>query len=208
MAWGIYLNMEYLSIKVANEHIDKMTNNNYTNYSFVDENAFCNNLENGFICLTLLNCYFESLLNTILNSCMNCESEKLLKLSIDEKIDLIFLYYKKDFSDIKSRNEWNIYRQFTRIRNELIHFKKSFIGDGTDIPPITFGNTNLIDYFTQENIIKCKENVINLSKLIAERLELCIYEEIGTFASDGRDGLVNYIYDPKTTPIDPSRFNN
>jgi len=50
-------------------------------------------MKNGFVIITQLNVFFESFLNTILSSCMEYNGEKLLKCSIDEKIEMI--HYKK-----------------------------------------------------------------------------------------------------------------
>ena len=183
MAWGFFFNMEKLSLSIAENHIKKMTNDNYYDDASLDSNKILNNLENGFVAITQLSCYFESFLNTIINSCMNYDGDILLKCSIDEKIDIIFMHYKKDFSNIKSMNCWALYRTATRVRNEMIHFKRTYIGDGSGIPDFIIGKVNIADYFTQNSINKTFNGYICLCKMIAETLGLKIFEKIDVFAA-------------------------
>ena len=104
MAFGFYMNMERLSINIAQRHVDLMTNDNIDteNDPFLDEKKLLNNIENGFVAITQMSCYIESFLNTIINSCIGYDDEILLKCSIKEKIDIIFLHYGKCFKNIKS----------------------------------------------------------------------------------------------------------
>lgn len=97
MAFGFFFNMEKLSLIIAENHINNMTNNNYEDDVFLDSKNLLINLENGFVALTQLNCYFESFLNTIINSCMNYDGEIILKCSIEEKLEIIFMHYEKTY---------------------------------------------------------------------------------------------------------------
>ena len=48
----------------------------------------------------------------------------LLICSIEEKMDLIFMHYQKDWGAVKSQNPWAVYKKTTKVRNEMIHYKK------------------------------------------------------------------------------------
>lgn len=206
MAFGFFMNMEKLSLIIANSHIKNMTNDNYFDDVFLDENKLLNNIQNGFVVITQMNCYIESFLNTIINSCIGYDGESLLKCSIEEKLDIIYMHYDKDFSEIKSQNPWNIYKKTTSVRNAMIHFKKTYIGDGTGIPDFYLGKESVAKFFTKQKMESIIVEHIKLAKLIATSLDLVVCDEIDVFECDGRDGLVNYVYDKSITPIDNSRF--
>ena len=151
MAFGFYMNMEKLSINIAQKHIDLMTDDNVdvVNDPFLDENKLLNNIENGFVVITQMSCYIESFLNTIINSCIGYDDETLLKCSIKEKIDIIFLHYGKSFNGIKSKHCWEQFSKTTKVRNGMIHFKKTYVGDGTGIPNFQLCGEKVADFFTK-----------------------------------------------------------
>lgn len=202
MATSYFMNMEKLSLEIAYTHILNMTNDNTIEdlnsqtgeYLFLDQNKLINNLQNGFVVITQLSCYFESFLNTIIINCMNYKGDVLLKSSISEKIDIIFMHYQKDWKSIKSNNYWSCYIRTTKIRNEMIHFKNSYIGDGTGIPRFKLGNIDIDTFFTKNNLLLIYEGFLNLTELIAKDLGLSIRKEINIFTTDGMDNLVNYVY--------------
>lgn len=206
MAFGNFMNMEKLTLEIIDEHISGMTDENYEIETFLSIDKLTNNMKNGFVIITQLSCFIESFLNTIINSCMNYNGDSLLKCNIEEKIDLIFLYYKKEWNRIKGQNPWSVYKKTTKVRNEMIHFKRTYIGDGTGIPDFEIGGQNVSQFFTQANMMLLTEQHIKLAKLIAEELGLSIYEEGNIFECDGRDGLVNYVYDKNMINVDESRF--
>ena len=193
MAFGNFMNMEKLTLEIIDEHISCMTDENYEFETFLSIDKLANNMKNGFVIITQLSCFIESFLNTIINSCMNYNGDSLLKCNIEEKIDLIFLYYKKEWNRIKGQNPWSVYKRTTKVRNEMIHFKRTYIGDGTGIPDFEIGGQNVSQFFAQANMMLLTEQHIKLAKLIAEELGLSIYEEGNIFECDGRDGLVNYV---------------
>mgnify|MGYP004503363081 FL=1 len=90
----------------------------------------------------------------------------------------------------------------------MIHFKRTYIGDGTGIPDFEIGGQKVSEFFTQPNMKLLTEKHIELAKLIADALELSIYEEGNIFGCDGRDGLVNYVYDKNMIDVDETRFEN
>lgn len=207
MAFGYFMNMEKLSLTIAEKHVLHMTNNNYIDDCFLDTDKLVNNLENGFVAITQLSCFFESFLNTIINACMNYDGEALLKCSVDEKIDIIFMHYQKDWNNIKGQNPWQIYKSTNRVRNEMIHFKKNHIGFGSGIPNFNLGGQRVAEFFTKGNMEKVYKGYIQLTELIAMELGLSIFKQINIFEGDGRDGLVNYVYDNEEIDIDQTRFN-
>ena len=208
MSFGNFMNMEKLTLEIIDEHISYMTDDNYEFETFLSIDKLTNNMKNGFVIITQLSCFIESFLNTIINSCMDYNGESLLKCNIEEKMDLVFLYYKKKWSNIKGQNPWAIYKKTTRVRNEMIHFKRTYIGDGTGIPDFEIGGQKVSEFFTQPNMKLLTEKHIELAKLIADALELSIYEEGNIFECDGRDGLVNYVYDKNMIDVDETRLEN
>ena len=207
MAWGIYFNMEKLAITIAQKHIQNMTSNNFLDDCFLDDEKLLNNLENGFVAITQLSCLIESFLNTIINSCIGYDNDTLLKCSIDEKIEIIYMHYGKDFSTIKSQNPWATYRKITKVRNSMIHFKKTYIGDGSGTPDFILGGESAANFFTKQNLEKALSDLINLTHLIANSIGLKIFENINIIECNGRDGLVNYVYNENAIEIDESRFD-
>lgn len=206
MAFGFFFNMEKLSLIIAENHIHNMTNNNYEDDVFLDSRNLLINLENGFVALTQLNCYFESFLNTIINSCMHYDGEIILKCSIEEKLEIIFMHYERSYARIKSLHCWELYRTATSVRNEMIHFKKTYIGEGSWIPNFKLGKVFVAEYFTKDNIMKTYEGYVYLCHEIANVLGLEIFDKVDVFECDGRDGLTNYVFDVKYTNIDETRF--
>lgn len=208
MAFGYFMNMEKLTLEIVENHISLMTDDNYEFETFLDINKLTNNIKNGFVIITQLNCFIESFLNTIISSCMNYNGEALLKCNIEEKMDLIFMYYKKGWEVIRGQNLWSMYKKTTKVRNEMIHFKKTYIGDGTGIPDFQIGGQYVAKFFTQRNMNLLRDEHIKLAELIAEAIGLLIYNEGNIFECDGRDGLVNYVYDKKMIDVDEARFEN
>lgn len=202
MSFSYYLNMEQLSLQIAKQHILNMTDTIYCDDVGLDWEKSINNIQNGFVVVTQLNCYIESFLNTIINACIGYDKELLLKCSIDEKIELIFMHYNKSFDEIKGQHTWGSFRKTQKIRNEMIHFKKTYIGDGTEIPNFELGRQNVADFFTKGNMQKTLQEHVALAKSIANTLGLRIYESVEIFQCDGMDDLVNYVYDPNKVHVD------
>lgn len=206
MAFGYYMNMERIALDIAKEHVENMTDDNMEDDVFLDENKLKNNIKNGFIVITQLITFIESYLNTIINTCINYKGKDLLKTSIDEKIEIIFLYYKKDISVIKSLHYWECFRKILKVRNEMIHYKITGIGMGTGIPNFSFASVEIKSFFTKQNMEESINKIIELGDLIANELNLHTFHNINIFECDGRDGLVNYVYDKELIMIDESRY--
>lgn len=208
MAFSFFLNMEQLALEIAKQHIECMTDENHQLFDgiiddiYLDFDVFKNNLSNGFVAITQLSCYIESFINTILNSCINYQGETLLKKSIDEKIEIIFLYYHKDFSSIKKTHYYESYRIATRIRNELIHFKHTYVCESSWLTNFEICKQPVAVFFTKKHLTKIYNNYISLCKLIASTLELTIHENVDIFACDGKDTIVNYVMNSDILPLD------
>lgn len=206
MAFEYYMNMEKISLDIAKEHIENMTDDNMEDDIFLDEEKLKNNIKNGFVVITQLITFLESFLNTILNTCVEYKGKELLKSSIDEKLEIIFLYYKKDLSIVKSQHYWECFRRILKVRNEMIHYKISSIGMGTGIPDFLFAGIEAKSFFTRQYMQEATDKIIVLGDLIANELNLRIFHDINIFECDGRDGLVNYIYDEEKIMIDETRY--
>lgn len=207
MAFSFYMNMERLSLEIAESHISNMTNNNYEDDCFLKEQDLINNIKNGFVVITQLSCFFESFLNTIINFCMRYNGDLLLKCSVEEKMDLIFMHYQKDCGAVKSQNPWAVYKKTTKVRNEMIHYKKTYIGDGGGIPNFVFGGQHVASFFTKQNMKSIRDEYEKLAELVAKTLGLSVCKEISIFECDGRDELVNYVYDSNEINVDATRFS-
>lgn len=206
MAFRYYMNMERITLDIAKEHIENMTDDNMADDIFLDKEKLENNIKNGFIVITQLITFIESYLNTILNTCINYRGKDLLKASIDEKLEIIFLYYKKDLSFIKSQHYWECFKKILKVRNEMIHFKITDIGMGTEIPDFLFAGIEAKSFFTKPNMQDSIDKIITLGDLIANELNLYTFHNINIFECEGRDGLVNYVYDKELIYIDESRY--
>lgn len=197
MAWSYFMNMEKLSLMIANEHLKQMTNDNFIDDIFLDEEKLINNLKNGFVIITQLNCYIESFLNTIINTCIEYKGKDLYKCNVSVKMDVIFMYYQKDWTSIKEGRLWKIYDKTRKVRNEMMHYKKTYIGDGSGIPEFELGGEKVSQFFTKDNMEKLIFEHISLAKEIASKLGLKINHNVDVFRCDGVDQLVNYVYDDR-----------
>lgn len=197
MAFGFFMNMERLALDIAKDHVAKMTNDNMWDDVFLDDDKLMNNIKNGFVVITELSTFIESFLNTIINNCMEYKGEILLKCSIDEKLDIIFMHYKKDWSKIKGQHSWEAFKKVTKVRNEMIHFKKTYIGHGSGIPNFNIAGIGIKDFFTKDNMNDAIKQCIKLGDLIALELGLEVIHNIEIFECDAKDGIVNYVHNKK-----------
>ena len=200
MAFSYYLNMECMSLEIASDPVSCMTDSNLSAEieSFLDDKALINNVKQGYVIVTSLHTFAESFLNTILRDCMLCRENLLKGLSIENKLGIICLFYKVDFSILKSDFRYAILTKVTGIRNELIHYKKNYIGDGTGIPGFSIKKSEIADFFIK--------HVVSFADFVATQLGLKIFNDVGIFSCDGRDSLVSYVYDPIKANIDESSF--
>lgn len=199
MSVGFYMNMEKMSLNIVKEHLQYMTNDNilkgFEDLKYLDQEKLEANIKNGFIIITQLSIFIESFLNTILNNCVKYESENILKSKIEEKLEIIFLYYRKELITVRSNNYWKIFKEMTSVRNEMIHFKGVEIDDGLGLFDFKIKNISVNCYFTKGNMENLIDKIIKLSELIAEQLDLKIFSDINIFQCDAKDGIGYYVYE-------------
>lgn len=149
--YDYYLNMEIAALEIVQEQINTLTDSNVSSIDdiYIDYKIFEDSLKKGFIIVTMLVAFVESSVNTILRDCIGNKNEKLLRCSTDEKLEIIYLFYKKDISQLKSSHLWGKYAEINLIRNELVHYKynNKLIYRGADQYKIK--NMYLSDIFTK-----------------------------------------------------------
>ncbi|MBQ9608791.1 MAG: hypothetical protein IJV15_05005 [Lachnospiraceae bacterium] len=107
---------------------------------------------------------------------------------------------------LKSNDVWGEYKSASKVRNELIHFKKSYKGDGSGIPDFTIGKQRISDYFEKNKLELVYEKIVKLSDEIAKMIGLKIYKGIDIFGCDGKSGLVNYVYNLQENVTDDDKY--
>lgn len=209
MAWNYYFNMEVLALEVAEQHIQNMTEDNY--YMIDDyvkdikEEALYNNIKNGFVVITQLNCYVESFLNTIIDRCKEYD-ESLMGKSIEDKLVVLFLERKEILAAIKKKHHYEEYNTSRKLRNQMIHYKKALIGEGTLFPDFKLAGMFLPEYFVKSKMQEVHKCHVLFCEDIAKGLGLQIYPDIKVFEVEARDGLTSYVFDPMKTDVDPGRL--
>lgn len=210
MACGYYMNMERIAVEIAMEHIELMEENiqdeNFV--EFLDLDKVAKNIKNGFVIISQSITFIESFFNTIINKCMMQNTDLLLKMSIEEKLEVVCLYYKKNSLEIKGTHYWEMFRKMSKIRNELVHFKRSYICECTAIQDFNIANISVKEFFIKSNMKKALKQIIDLGGRIANVLDLKVRSDIGIIECDARDGLVSYVYDAKMIDIDANRNIN
>ncbi len=204
MAVNNYLNVEPLSLEIANEMAEKMTNENSYDGILLEEELLLN-IKYGFIVVTHLMTFLESFLNTILNRSLGINDESVLSKNIEKKLEFLCCVYKKEITAIYRIPEYRTYKRIRKVRNEMIHYKRSYVGESIQLPRIKFGNSYADTVFTQKEMKRCIGDFVKLADEIANVFGLKTFHNIPIIASDGRDELVNYVYDPKSVDIDPNR---
>lgn len=206
MSFKQYLNIEPLTLKIINQYTENMTNTNIDieNEPFCDEKQFKNNIECGFVIITMLNVYVESVLNDIIRDytdICNSEKEKYYNKSIVHKVNFISKNKGINIKRIKKLNCYKKYIKMKSLRNGLIHFKgiSEYAGG---IPSFKLEidinskkeNIDLSKYFTKNEMIYLKESVIEFIDIFIKECGLIINNEIDLFSCDGC-GNFQYITD-------------
>ena len=182
----------------------KYNENEYPDFLDMDKVTY--NIKHGFIAITQLIIFLESFFNTIINKCMLKNNELLLKMNINEKLEVICLYYKKEPCLIKSKNFWDTYLKLNRIRNELIHYKDSLINESSAIQDFKIGNISVKEIFIKSKMKKNYKHIIKLTEHIANILELKINKKINIIECDAKDSLTDYVYDQKKLDLEEDDF--
>ena len=183
MATSFTMNLEVLALEIAVTHINMMSDSNtyfdtVAELEISDETAFINNIKNGWITVSMLSNYVESIINTILRDCVNCDSDGLMKSNMSDKLDILYLYYKADISVLKKEHNWETFKKLIKIRNELTHYKRNHIGAigyGYGIP-ISWRKPfeDVGEYFTRSKMSKVKDEILQFCNKIAGDFGLVI----------------------------------
>lgn len=204
MAWNWYLNMEPLSLEIAREHAEKMTDSNFLDghldaegtERIPDDDSFLNNLKLGFIAITMASCFFESSLNTFLREKHGYDPEgKVIHGNEDLKLEILFHDNTSDLNSIKRSHCWRNWQRLKRVRNELIHYKNNspeFMASWPLIDEWKIGNEPIGYFFTKSTIIELLDNVEDVINQIAAAVELTVSPFPIVFGADGRCGIGSY----------------
>lgn len=195
-----YFNLDQLSIEVSIEHINNMTDDNYygQNHVFIDEKTLENNIKQGFVALTMFSAYVESYINMLIRTCWNYHGDRIIKSSIDEKLEILFMHYTnglKELETFKTSKEYQAYHENNRVRNELIHYKNPHIGGGTGTPNFKIAKMEVASFFTKSKFRHSYSMLLGFRKKLAESLGLDTYENISIFECDAKDDPVHYAFD-------------
>ena len=187
--------MEKLSLIIAEEQVELMTDSNFNEDDdcFADRDLFVNNFNHGFIVITQLKVFIESFINTI--------------LTLDEKYDKIDcsknMYYKLeeickmnniDYTALTESTNWHTLKILSKVRNSMIHFNDSYIGHSGGIGAFVKNDVYLDGFFSKDNILDTIKCIKKLSEEICELLGYQINSKIDVFISDGLGDPVTYIY--------------
>lgn len=204
MSSDYYFNLDQLSIEVSIEHIKKMTDNNYVdqNKILISDDALENNIKQGFVALTMFTAHVESFINMLVRTCWNYHGDHLIKASIDEKLEILFMHYTgglKALASFKNSKEYQAYFVNNRVRNELIHYKNPHIGGGTGTPNFKIAKMEVASFFTKKEFYRSYSKILGFRKQLATALGLHIYEGISIFECDAKDDPVHYAFDEKVS---------
>lgn len=199
MAQPNYLNMEVLYLESVDENIKKMTDNNYITPGILDD-VIETNIKYGFTIITLLNCYIESVLNSILRICLGDEN---ISGNIPTKIDKIVKHYK--LASAYSNSTIDIMR---KIRNHLVHFKTPFVSESTGIGDFEIENILVGAYFTKTNMQLLRNDCYTFAKTLSHQCGLEIWEYAPIISSTGLEIPTTYIYNPQMGYADITEFEN
>ena len=188
MAFRFCLNMELLSLDISRLCITSMTDSNYDKllseeegFIVADDQAFKNNLASGFIAVTMLHCYYESFLNTVLRDYFGFSADGSLIIGGEnEKLEVIFNGNEDMLKKIKASSIWRDAHRVFKLRNHLVHYKSNMASEFSSHPPIhswKIGNEILGQFFLKSELEKCSVAVQRLAAEIASALGLALGEE-------------------------------
>lgn len=204
MAWNWYLNMEPLSLEIAKEHAEQMSNSNFLEgYLDVDktepipdDEAFLNNLKLGFVAITMASCFFESSMNTFLREKFEYSPKgKVIHSNENLKMEAMFNTNPAIMRAIKGSHRWKNWQRLKRVRNELIHYKNNspeFMSSQPLIDKWKIGNEPIGYFFTKSSILELIDDVESVVNQIASAIDLTINPHPITFGADGRCGIGSY----------------
>lgn len=197
MAFSYHFNIEPLALKIAKEHVHSMFDliEDEEDAPFLDLDSSINNMEHGFLAVTMLCCYVEGTINSILCNALNYENRQDFISKVEDKIDTIAKHFNQPtlLNDLKKTRGYNSFVIIRNIRDELIHYKKSFVGYSGGVPDIMIGKHKLSDELVRSQMIKHMKRLQEMCGWLAEKCNLTLNEDVQIITFDGMDGAVTYI---------------
>ena len=204
MAFGFFLNMEILDIKIIKESIGKMSNNNVTDIGNDEKDILneemINNLHYGAIACVFMTTLYETALNTIISKRLECMDEDILKASHNMKLHMICFECHIAYSDLISDNSYSIIKEISKVRNDIVHYKTNYINEGSWIhPTATFSmgssKKSIADIFTKDSMQHYFDGVMQFLNLICNKCGFQLNDKCEVFDCDGRDSNYEFICD-------------
>lgn len=204
MAWSWYLNLEPLSLEMAKEHIEKMTDSNYENEESAeseidlipDDNAFLDNFKLGFIAITMIDCFFESSLNTLMREIQGYDPDgKEIRGPIDKKLENLLTGNTSELEKITGSPHWNNWKRLKKVRNTLIHCKNNspeFLSSWPLLDKWMIGDEPIGKFFTKSNMSELLNDVVWIVNHIAVAVGATVSPYPISFGSDARYGIGPY----------------
>lgn len=205
MSFSCFLNFEKVSIRIIEDALSKMTNDNITmceepSFGEVNEDALVNNIIYGSVAATYIVNLFETSINTIVGRRINCSELDILKSPINVKLQLLSVVCEFDYKDIKSVHSYEVFNKIVKLRNDVTHFKSNMLGDSSMISEqaeIDFGTLKeaIVNSFSKSYIENGYKETISLISLVCSKCGLYINNDCNIIDCDGRDDFCEYIVD-------------
>lgn len=200
MSHASYLNMELIMLDAIEHHInlmhDDLMDPSFT--GFIHPDLAIHNIKHGFVAVTMLSTYFDSFLNHVIEGILKYEGERLLRFNTEDKIEILYIFFNKE-NTLKGNHFWGTYKKVIRVRNELVHFKKRYIGSSTGFPHIEIKGERLLELFKRSNMLGVLSDFKELTKKIADDFGLKINDNAPFVHCSGvgdPDYTDVYVYDP------------
>lgn len=206
MSFGFFLNFEKLAVKIIDEELSKMSDNNLMPpeecepEGAMNEDAFLENLYHGAIAVTFIVNLYESALNTIISKRMNWMSEDVLKASHSLKLQMICFEYGIEYNQIKGSHHLRNVHDAIKLRNDITHYKTNEINEGSfvraDISiPMASNSKPLADLFTKSNLQNYYDSVLGFLELLCAKCGFVVNMDCQIIDCDARDDMYEFICD-------------
>lgn len=189
MSWSTYVNLEIIVLEIIERELVSLHESNIESEDGgvveYDIDRLLDGYKSGYIIVTMLVSLIESFLNDILNQYFPENNERLLRQNIDEKLDLIYLFNNKNPNTLRGSHFYEQFKSVKQIRNELIHYKSSYIGDHSYIESISIGKYDLGELFIKQELSDYTVSTKGLINKIASDLDIELNYDVKPITSDG-----------------------
>lgn len=195
---GLFFNFEKLSTQIIESELNKMNDDNLTDFPSLHIEKLQDNLYHGSIVATFIVNLYESTLNTIVNRMLGIKEPDVLKTSHNIKLQLICTMYHVDLSSIKSDNNFALLQSIIKLRNDITHYKSFEMYCSACIPPdikspnIT-SKVPIATTFTKTYMKKCYEATLAVIDLICEKCGLVCNKDCNIIDNDLRDYICGFV---------------